>query len=136
MGAVEEGARNGQSSDDSRKPEAGASGGQSQPAVEMPMTPESVLKLLNAQIDGLLSEPPTEAEVARGRSVALGRERLRHERARDRAFLLAWYEAMGAGAEFDDALSARLAAVSREDVLRAAGNYLCTRASIIIVPGP
>ncbi len=125
-----------QSADRGEKPEVGVSTGPSQPAVEVPMTPDAVLKLLNAQIDGLLSEPPTEAEVARGRSVALGRERLRHERARDRAFLLAWYEAMGAGAEFDDTLSARLAAVSREDVLRVAGNYLGTRASILIVPGP
>ena len=119
-----------------RKPEVGSSKGPSQSAVEVPMTPEAVLKLLIAQIDGLISEPPTEAEVARGRSVALGRERLRHERARDRAFLLAWYEAMGAGAEFDNTLSARLAAVTREDVLRVAGNYLGTRASISILPGP
>ena len=110
--------------------------GSGQSTIDRPMAPETALRLLTAQIDGMVTEPPTEAEVARARSVAVGRERLRHERARDRAFLLAWYEAMGAGVEFDDSLPARLAAVSRDDVLRVARNYLGTRASILIVPGP
>ena len=99
-------------------------------------SPDAALQLLTAQLDGMVSEPPTDAEIARARSVAIGRENLRHERARDRAFLLATYEAMGAGAEFDADLPRKLAAVTREDVMRAARTYLTPRASALIVPGP
>ena len=128
------------------EPAAGASGPPVQAATgaETPSAPsaapaaltaENALRLLVAQIDGLVSDPPTDAELRRARSVAVGREALRHERARDRAFLLAWYEAMGAPAGFDDELRARIAAVTREDVMRAARNYLSPRACVLIVPG-
>lgn len=100
------------------------------------LTPEAALRLLSEQVDSLLSGPPSEAEVERGRNIAIGREALRHERTRDRAFLLAWYEAMGVGAEFDDGLPARLAAVTRADVMRVAHDYLSLRASVLIVPEP
>jgi len=100
------------------------------------LTPDAALSLLNAQLNGLLTDPPTEAEIIRARSLAAGRETLRHERARDRAFLLAWYEAMGVGAEFYDLLEGRLAAVTREDVLRVARTYLTPRASVLVVPWP
>jgi predicted Zn-dependent peptidase len=104
------------------------------PAAEPPLDPETALRLLATEIDGLIANPPTEAEVRRARSISIGREALRHERARDRAFLLAWYEAIGAGAELDAALPSRLAAVTRVDVLSAARSYLGTRASVLIVP--
>ena len=101
-----------------------------------PLTAEQALRLLAAQVDGLLSDPPTEAEVARARSVAIGREALRHERVRDQAYLLAWYEAMDAGPDFDVELPGRIAAVTRADVLRVARTYLNPRAAVLIVPGP
>jgi zinc protease len=106
------------------------------PETQNPLSPDTALRLLATQLDGLLSDPPSEAEVQRARSVAIGQESLRHERAKDRAFLLAWYEAMGVGAEFDTALPRRLAAVTRDDVLRVARAYLKPRASVLIVPGP
>jgi len=97
-------------------------------------SPEAALRLISEQLDDLVANAPSEPELARARSVAVGRERLRHERVRDRAFLLSWYEAMGVGAEADSALPARLAAVSRDDVQRAAQEYLTTRASVLLVP--
>ena len=100
------------------------------------LSASEALHLLTVQLDGLLSDPPTEAEVGRARKVALGRETLRHERAKDRAFLLAWYEAMGVGADFDAELPRRLAGVTRDDVLRVARTYLTPRASVLIVPRP
>ena len=99
-----------------------------------PPAPAGALKLLNTQLDGLLTDPPTEAEVARARSVTIGRDALNHERARDRAFLLGWYEVMGMGAAFDADFSHRLAAVTRDDVLRVAKTYLPDRASALAVP--
>jgi zinc protease len=100
-----------------------------------PMSAQTALDLLNRQLDELISEPPSAAEVERARNLAVGREILRHERVRDRAFLLAWYEAMGAGSAFDAALPQRLAQVSKEDVLRVANKYLNPRASVILTPG-
>jgi zinc protease len=100
-----------------------------------PMSPQTALGLLHRQLDELISEPPTAAEVERARNLAVGREILRHERARDRAFLLAWYEAMGPGSAFDASLPQRLARVSKEDVLRVARKYLNPRASVVLSPG-
>jgi len=101
-----------------------------------PMSSQTALGLLTRQLDELISEPPSAAEVERARNLAVGREILRHERVRDRAFLLAWYEAMGAGAAFDASLPERLSKVQKEDVLRVAQKYLSTRASVILSPKP
>src|SRR5205823_4813964 len=53
---------------------------------------DTALRLIETQLDSILSDPPTEAEIIRARNVAVGRDALRHERASDRAFYLAWYE--------------------------------------------
>ncbi len=100
------------------------------------LDPASALHLVAEQIDGMESEPPSEREVQRARNLAIGREVLRHERARDRAFLLAMYEAMDVGPNYDSTLPARLAAVTAGDVVRAAHTYLNPRASVLIVPEP
>ena len=115
---------------------SGTASGAPGTAVEAPLPADAALRLLNTQLDNLLSDPPSEAEVERARKVAIGRENLKHERAKDRAFLLAWYEAMGLGADFDSTLPRRLGAVTRDDVLQAARNYLTPRASVVIVPAP
>ena len=92
------------------------------------------LQLLNAEVDNLVIEPPTEAEVERARNVAIGKDALRHERARDRAFALAWYESVGLGWQFDATLAQKLAAVTRDDVLRVAKLYLPKRVTLIATP--
>jgi predicted Zn-dependent peptidase len=115
---------------------AAGTAGNPRASAEPPLSPDAALRLLAEQVDGLVTDPPSDAEVRRGRSIAVGREALRHERARDRAFLLSWYEAMGVGAEFDAALPARIAAVTRADVLRVGRAYLSPRAAVLIVPQP
>jgi predicted Zn-dependent peptidase len=97
-------------------------------------TPETALSLLRQQLDALLTTPPPAAEIARARNLAIGRDALRHERARDRAFLLGWYEVMGVGFAFDADLPRRLAAVRPEDVLRVAQIYLPARATALALP--
>jgi predicted Zn-dependent peptidase len=97
--------------------------------------PQLALKLLDAQLDSVTADPPAEAEVARARNVAVGQDALRHERARDRAFFLGWYEVMGLGYAFDAELPKRLAAVTPADVLRVAQKYLPARASAVALPG-
>lgn len=93
------------------------------------------LRLLEAQLQGLLADPPSDAELRRARNVATGRDALRHERTRDRAFLLGWYEVMGRGYTFDAELPGRLQAVTREEVLRVARTYLERRVSAVALPG-
>ncbi|HLK59440.1 MAG TPA: pitrilysin family protein [Chthonomonadaceae bacterium] len=94
-------------------------------------TPEEALRLLQAQLDSLLKAPPSEAEVTRARNFAIGRDALRHEQVRERAFLLGWYETMGLGYTYDAQLPDRLAAVTRDDLLRLARSYLTRRATAV-----
>ena len=103
-------------------------------AARSQVTPEDALKRLNAELDGIANEPPTEAEISRARSLAVGLDALRHERVRETAFLLNWYETMGVGAGFDADLPRRIAAVKREDVLRVAKTAFASRHEILVVP--
>ena len=91
-------------------------------------------KLLNGELDGILKTPPTEAELNRARNVAIGQDALRHERARDRAFLLGWYETSGLGYAFDTEFPRRVSQVKQEDIVRASKNYLSSRANVTILP--
>ena len=104
------------------------------PAKEKPLDGTTAVRLLNVQLDELLSDPPADEEIERARKVAIGKDALAHERSRDRASLLAWYEAMGAGTVLDSDLPRRIQQVTREDVLRIAKIYLSPRASAIILP--
>jgi predicted Zn-dependent peptidase len=96
--------------------------------------PTAALKLLTEQMDLLRSEPLTDSELVRARNMAIGRDALRHERARERAYLLGWYEVMGAGVAFDADLPRRLTAVTRDDILRTVKTYLSQRASALVIP--
>jgi|GEM_PF-2417917 len=92
------------------------------------------LQMLNAEIDLIVSEPPADAEIQRARSVAIGKHALRHERAINRAFALAWYEILGLGWQFDTLLAEKLAAVTRDEILRVAKIYLPKRVTLLATP--
>lgn len=98
------------------------------------LTPDAALHRLNGELDALLTDPPNDAELARARGIAIGQDALRHERVRDRAFLLGWYESMGVGYDFDSRFPGLLQHVTREDVLRIARVYLSSRAPALAVP--
>ena len=91
-----------------------------------PNGPRSVLgevsgTLLDA-LKGLASSKrsPTGAEIARAKAFLKGRYALRHERLKERAFLLGWSEIMGLGAAFDTGFDARIEAVTPEAIQRTA----------------
>lgn len=92
------------------------------------------LALLNAQLDSVLTSPPAETELKRARNLAIGRDRIRHERTRERAFFLAWYEVMGPGFAYDAEFPDRLASVTAEDVRRVARKYLSRRTTMLATP--
>ncbi len=93
-----------------------------------PSGPQPVLsevsQALVGEMKGLITRPPDEAELARARALVVGRYALRHQRLKDRAFLLGWSETMGLGAGFDAGFDARIAAVTLADVKRLAQTVL------------
>ncbi len=80
--------------------------------------PSDVSRSLIAEMKSLAARPPDEAEIARARALVKGRYALRHERLKERAFLLGWSEVMGLGAAFDTTFDARLDAVTPADLQR------------------
>lgn len=94
----------------------------------------AIPRLLNSLLDELITHPPTEAELERARNFAIGREALRHELLRDRAFFPGWYETLGLHYTFDRELPGLLAKVTPEDILRVARTYLNRRATLLLLP--
>ena len=97
-------------------------------------TPDAALKLLNAEISGIITRPPTDAELTRARALAISSLALRSERARDESFLLAWHESVGVGYTFDTLLPRRIEAVTRQDILRVAREFFTRRAALLAIP--
>ena len=98
------------------------------------ITPENALAMLNSQLDSVLTNPPSEAELARAKSVAIGRDALQYERIRNRCFLTAMYEAIGPGYDFGVSLSELINQVGRNDIKRVVERYLKVRTSILTLP--
>ncbi len=95
-----------------------------------PNGPRSVLgEVSGTLLDALRSlasaeRPPTGAEIARAKAFVKGRYALRHERLKERAFLLGWSEVMGLGASFDTTFDARMDAVTPDAIQRMARTVL------------
>lgn len=56
---------------------------------------------LVSQLKLLTTKPPTDAEVLRAKRMLIGNHALKHQRQRDRAYYLGWYEAVGLGCDYD-----------------------------------
>jgi predicted Zn-dependent peptidase len=85
---------------------------------------DEVSRALVGEMKGLITRPPGEAELARAKALVTGRYALRHQRLKDRAFLLGWSETMGLGAAFDTGFDARIGAVTLSDIKRLAQTVL------------
>jgi zinc protease len=91
-------------------------------------------EILDGVVAGLVARPPGEAELERARRFASGAYRLAHERVRDRAYHLALWAGTTLGASADDALAARIAKVTAEDVVRVARAAQGHRARVVVSP--
>jgi len=95
---------------------------------------DDVQKMLVAQMQSVRTNPPTEQEIERAKKLIIGTYALRHQRVRDRAYFLGWYEAIGLGYGFDRQFADRIEAVAREDVLKVAEKYLRGIAIAVTMP--
>lgn len=94
---------------------------------------DTLAKLLNELLDDIVAHPPSKAELERARAFSIGRDLLRHEELRNRAFFPGWYEATGPGLLFDRQFPIQLRLVTAEDVQDVA-RFLDKRTTLVLIP--
>ncbi len=95
---------------------------------------DEVQKLMVDSVQSVIVTPPTMAEVERAKRYVSGSHALLHQRTKDRAFYLGWYEAVGLGYEFDAKFPDLVSKVTMDDVKRLASVYLQKYAVAIVSP--
>jgi len=85
-----------------------------------PQDLESTKNRILAEFERLKNAPVTPAELQRAQEFAVGSHALSHQRAQERAFHLAWYEALGLGWETDERYPQAVRAVTAAQVQAAA----------------
>ncbi len=78
-----------------------------------------VVELLTA----LTREEVSQEELERAKTYLLGSYALSHQRMKDQAYALAWYEILGMGVEFEERYREGVQSVTAEQVLEAAGSF-------------
>jgi len=90
-------------------------------------TPEMVGVVKNAvieQVSALRDGRFTDEDLERAKRYLIGTHAIKHERVRDRAYYLGWYEVMGRGYQYDAKYADDVRSVTKEDVMEAAQRYL------------
>jgi zinc protease len=96
---------------------------------------ESTKDRILSEFQRLKNDPVKPDELKRAQEFAVGSHALTHQRARERAFHLAWYEAIGLGWEFDERYPQAVRAVTGTQV-RAAARALSSRYALgLVLPG-
>lgn len=98
------------------------------------LTVGEVEKILRDTIRSVIDSPPDEREVERAKRYTAGSYALSHQRTRDRAFYLGWYECIGVGYGWDEAFPQKVGEVSVGDVRRVAERYLRAMAVVVVEP--
>jgi zinc protease len=98
------------------------------------LTVGEVERTLRDTIRSVIHSPPDQREVERAKRYTMGTHALAHQRVRDRAFYLGWYESIGAGYVWDEEFARRVGEVSVEDVRRVAERYLRAMAVVVVEP--
>lgn len=99
-----------------------------------PVAPADVERMVRDVVHSALTEPPAESELQRARRYLVGQDLVAHQRLRDRAFYLGWYETVGLGYEFDEEWPRAINAVTAEDVQRVTRTYLTNGVTMTIRP--
>ena len=81
-----------------------------------PLAMERTKELILGVLRGLCQETVPSEELARAKRYLLGSYALSRQRMKDQAYLLAWYEVLGLGVEFEGRYSEAVSAVTAEDV--------------------
>lgn len=95
---------------------------------------DDVQKMLVTQMQSVKTSPPTQQEIERAKKLIIGTYALRHQRVRDRAYFLGWYETIGLGYGFDRQFADKIEAVTHQDVQRVAEKYLRHVAVAVTMP--
>jgi zinc protease len=95
---------------------------------------ERTKRLLVGEFERLRREPVGMAELGRAQRFAIGADALAHQRIKDRAFRLAWYEAIGLGFGFDEGYAGAIAAVTAEQIQAAARRWFDHYSLGLVVP--
>jgi predicted Zn-dependent peptidase len=98
------------------------------------LNPSAAGARLVEEAKSILSRPPTERELDRAKTYTIGSYALSHQRVRDRAFYLGWYELLGLGHEFDIEFPSLIASVNLEQVQASARAYLQHQVVVSLLP--
>jgi predicted Zn-dependent peptidase len=96
---------------------------------------ERTKQLLRAECERLRDEPVAASELERARQSAVGAHALAHQKTKDRAFHLAWYEAIGLGYDFDARYAEAMTSVTAERVQAAARAHFNHYCLGLVLPG-
>lgn len=80
----------------------------------------AILEQIQRLMDGKFSEEDLE----RAKQYIIGSHTIKHERVRDRAYYLGWYESMGKGYQYDTKYLDDVRKVTKQDVVEVAKRYL------------
>ena len=104
------------------------------PKVKGPLVLDEVKRVLLQQVEALKDKPLSETDLQRAKGYTIGVYALSQQHLLDRAFLLAWLEAIGVGCESVRTYPDELEKVTAEDVQRVARKYLGNYAAVLLIP--
>jgi len=97
-----------------------------------PATLSAVRTAMVEQVGILRAGGFADNDLERAKRFLIGKHALRHERTRDRAHYLGWYEAMGLGYQYDFQYANKIKRVTREDVERVCDWFLKEPAVVVL----
>jgi zinc protease len=111
--------------------------GNSHFAIYAATAPHQLLPVKSAVLQALtrlIEEPVPPDELTRAKRYLLGSYALSHQRMKDQAYALAWYETLGLGCDFAEQYAAGIEAVTAADVQRAASAIFTRFALAVTMP--
>lgn len=102
--------------------------------VTEPYAVDAVRSAVMEALAKLRQEPPSEEELARAKRYLLGAYALGHQRMREQAYALAWYETLGLGDDFPQRYTADIQAVTPSQVQATAASLLGTFVLAVTMP--